>query len=250
MSSDDRPVSLEAGAPPSGAGALPTKQLRSRELRDRLIASGRTLVEAGGFAGTSMAAIARAAGCSTGALYFRFRDKEALFDCVVEAVMNDAHAQLDAWRKTGRYQGLPPERTIALCVDDYLAFVRGNAGMVRALYQRSLQDSRYLEPLRRTALAMTAVWCDAIADSAGRRADAGYVDTVRVALQFASGVLVHAVLTEPPFVPLASAAMGPRLVEMVSGFLQRAAGEPAQTSPNSRGRAPGNTASRRAVSSP
>jgi AcrR family transcriptional regulator len=248
--SDDRAVSPDADGAPSGAGALPTKQLRSRELRDRLIASGRTLVEAGGFAGTSMAAIARAAGCSTGALYFRFRDKEALFDCVVESVMDDANAQIDSWRETGRYRGLPLEHTIALCVGDYLAFVRGNSGMVRALYQRSLQDLRHLAPLRRTALAMTAVWCDAIAESAGRRDDAGFVDTVRVALQFASGVLVHAVLTEPPFVPLDSEAMAPRLVEMVSGFLQRATGEPAQTSPSSRGRAPGNTASRRAASSP
>lgn len=246
MPSPTRRAPPDAGRPPSGAGALPTKQLRSRELRDRLIASGRSLVEAGGFAGTSMADIARAAGCSTGALYFRFRDKEALFDCVVESVMNDADAQWRRWQETGRYRGLPPERTIELCVGDSLAFMRGNAGMVRAIYQRALQDMRHLEPLRRTALAMTDVWCDAIAESAGRRGDPEFVDAVRVAFQFASAVLVHAVLAQPPFVPLDSDAMARRLVEMVSGFVRAAD----QTSPRSAGAAPGNTVASRAASRP
>ena len=75
-------------------GAHPVKQERSRVLRDKLIASGRALIETGGFANTSMADIAREAGCSVGALYFRFHDKKGLFDSVVEVAMHQATEDL------------------------------------------------------------------------------------------------------------------------------------------------------------
>lgn len=206
---------------PPGMGALPAKQLRSRELRDRLIANGRALVEAGGFAKTSMADIARASGCSTGALYFRFRNKEALFDCVVDAVMTEAVAQAAARVGAGRYAGLSVADTIAICVTDFVDFARANEGMLRALYQRALHEPRHFVPIRRAAMAMTGGWCDAIALSAGRSGDAAFTHELRVAFQFASAVLVHAVISEPRYVPLHGDAMKTRLVEMVSGFALR-----------------------------
>ena len=220
-----RPSADEATDPSRpGVGALPAKQLRSRELRDRLIASGRALVEAGGFAKTSMADIARASGCSTGALYFRFRDKEALFDCVVESAMSEAVTEAVARFTDGRYRDKTLPDTIATCIADFVGIVRANEGMLRALYQRALQDARHFTPIRRAALSMTDVWCDAIAASADRSGDAAFTDELKVAFQFASAVLVHAVIADPPYVPLRSDAMTTRLIEMVSGFAQRPLG--------------------------
>jgi AcrR family transcriptional regulator len=219
---------------PPGVGALPAKQLRSRELRDRLIANGRALVEAGGFANTSMADIARASGCSTGALYFRFRDKEALFDCVVESAMSDAVTEAAARVAEGRYRGKTVPDTIATCVADFVHFARANEGMVRALYQRALHEPRHIAPMRRAALSMTGVWCEAIAASADRSGDAAFTDDLKVAFQFASAVLVHAVISDPPYVQLHSDTMKTRLIEMVSGFAQQPLGADAVTRKRSR----------------
>src|SRR5579864_3374004 len=62
---------------------LPAKQARSRVTRDRLLAAGRQLLDRGAFEATSIADIASAAGCSVGAFYHRFADKEAFFAALI-----------------------------------------------------------------------------------------------------------------------------------------------------------------------
>ena len=64
----------------------PAKQARSRETRDRLLAVGRELLDRGGFEETHIADIVRDAGCSVGAFYQRFPDKEAFFTarCILD----------------------------------------------------------------------------------------------------------------------------------------------------------------------
>lgn len=191
-------------APDGPSAALPAKQARSRELRDRLIASGRALLESGGFASTSMADIARAAGCSVGALYFRFRDKEALFDCVVEVALQRWFEGLQARVAAGHYVGRTLHGTVDVCVDDYIDLIQGNAALIRAVYQRTFDDPHRWALVRRTAVPTVATWVDAIAQCAGRAGDEAFIRQVRVAFQFVGGVLVHAVLVDPPLLKLQS----------------------------------------------
>ncbi len=204
---------------------LPARQERSRELRDRLIASARALVDGGGFAGTSMAQIASAAGCSVGVLYQRFKDKDALFDSVVHLALDEALAQLRAGALRGRYELPTLESTVQVCVADYLAFVRGHEGLVRALYQRTLVNSREWMPMRSAGYAMAQVWVDAIVRRAGRDGDQGFQRRTMVAFQFVSGTLVHAVQIQPIVVGLHDEELLPWLVEMVNGMVR--AGLPA-----------------------
>ena len=65
----------------------PARQARSRMTRDRLLAAGRHLLERGAFEATSIADIAAEAGCSVGAFYQRFADKEAFFAVVMQAAL-------------------------------------------------------------------------------------------------------------------------------------------------------------------
>jgi AcrR family transcriptional regulator len=199
--------------------ALPARQERSRELRDRLIASARALVDGGGFAGTSMAQIASAAGCSVGVLYQRFKDKDALFDSVVHLALDDALAQLRAGALHGRYELPTLEATVQVCVADYVAFVRGHEGLVRALYQRTLVNSREWMPMRSAGYAMAQVWVDAIVHRAGREGDQDFRRRAMVAFQFASGTLVHAVQIQPIVLGLHDDELLPWLVEMVNGMV-------------------------------
>lgn len=63
---------------------------RAAATRARLIASGRELFAAHGFAGTGTEAILSAAGVKRGALYHHFRDKAALFEAVCDQIGAEA----------------------------------------------------------------------------------------------------------------------------------------------------------------
>ncbi|WP_083401836.1 MULTISPECIES: TetR/AcrR family transcriptional regulator [Pseudofrankia] len=67
---------------------------RSAATRAALVAAGRRLFAAEGFAAVATEAIVAAAGVSRGALYHQFVDKTALFAAVVEAVEADVAARL------------------------------------------------------------------------------------------------------------------------------------------------------------
>ena len=73
-----------------------TQADRSAATREALIAAGRRLFAAQGFAEVSTDAIAAEAGVTRGALYHQFADKVALFDAVVDAVEADIAGRLAA----------------------------------------------------------------------------------------------------------------------------------------------------------
>ena len=78
----------------SGAVALPVHQERSRDTRDRLLAAAEEAFANKGYEGSRIADIAQAAGVSAGAVYFRFKDKEALFGGIVERFAEDARERV------------------------------------------------------------------------------------------------------------------------------------------------------------
>jgi AcrR family transcriptional regulator len=69
---------------------------RSRITRERLLAHARVLFGERGYAAVGTEEIVRAAGVTRGALYHQFRDKEALFAAVVEAVEAETTARVAA----------------------------------------------------------------------------------------------------------------------------------------------------------
>jgi AcrR family transcriptional regulator len=71
-----------------------TQADRSAATSQALVAAGRRLFAAQGFADVSTDAIAAEAGVTRGALYHQFADKVALFDAVVDAVEADIAARL------------------------------------------------------------------------------------------------------------------------------------------------------------
>jgi AcrR family transcriptional regulator len=73
-----------------------TQADRSAATREALVAAGRRLFSAQGFADVPTDAIAAEAGVTRGALYHQFADKVALFDAVVDAVEADIAARLAA----------------------------------------------------------------------------------------------------------------------------------------------------------
>lgn len=201
-------------------GAHPAKQERSRALRDKALACARELVLEGRYASTSMSDIAKAVGCSVGALYFRFHDKEALFASVVEVAMTQEVEALLAQVTQGRYAGLPLRDTVDRCVQDYVAFVQRNESMIRALYQRASDEPGYWSIVRVAAFKMVEVWIAAVAEAAGRTGDRAFMRQAGTAFWFVSSSLVHsALMIDQPVRPLSAREQVFWLNEMVMHFI-------------------------------
>jgi AcrR family transcriptional regulator len=94
---------------------------RSRATRERLLAHARALFGERGYAAVGTEEIVRAAGVTRGALYHQFRDKEALFEAVVEQVEAETTGRVAA-QVSGASDALEELRSgcrafLALCAD-------------------------------------------------------------------------------------------------------------------------------------
>ena len=87
-----------------------TQAARSASTRDALVAAGRALFAAQGFAEVGTEAIVHAAGVTRGALYHHFADKTELFAAVFEAVEADVIARIGA----GIAAAAPPDPVAAM----------------------------------------------------------------------------------------------------------------------------------------
>jgi AcrR family transcriptional regulator len=81
--------------------------MQQSETRDRLLDAGAALFAERGFSGTSVAAIAKRAGVTTGAIYSNFAGKDDLFTAVVERHMK---RQAETYRDLYSEGGAPAER--------------------------------------------------------------------------------------------------------------------------------------------
>src|SRR5690242_16936455 len=79
---------------PSERLALPVQQARSRATRERLLAAAEKVFADKGYEGARITEIAEAAGCSVGAVYFRFKDKDALFQAIAEDFTHNARQMM------------------------------------------------------------------------------------------------------------------------------------------------------------
>src|SRR5205807_6425213 len=74
--------------------ALPAQQARSRATRERILEAAETAFGEHGYENARISDIAASASCSTGAIYFRFRDKDALFLAIAESFIEQTRAGL------------------------------------------------------------------------------------------------------------------------------------------------------------
>jgi len=114
--------------------ALPAVQDRSRAMRARILKAAEAVFADEGYDGARIADIAKAAGCSVGAVYFRFKDKDALFFAIAESFAGDARARLTGLLDTNAALGL--EEMVREFVRRTAANFRAHKGMFRAIVER------------------------------------------------------------------------------------------------------------------
>ena len=117
------------------SASRPPQQARSRLTMERLLAATIAVIDAKGLAGVTVPEIAAAAGLSTGSVYRRFADKDALIKTAFLRLLEASQA--------ANQLSLPPDRFHAGSLDDALhalgralvAQYQGRTALLKALDQ-------------------------------------------------------------------------------------------------------------------
>jgi AcrR family transcriptional regulator len=110
---------------------------RGRRTRDRLVSAARTVFEERGFDGTSMGAIATAAGVSHGTVYTWFPTKEDVLHAVIDSVSEEMYSIL------GTPDVTDPIERIALANARYLEVHRQTARLLEVVAQAAVNDASF-----------------------------------------------------------------------------------------------------------
>ncbi|HKR66804.1 MAG TPA: TetR/AcrR family transcriptional regulator [Thermoanaerobaculia bacterium] len=114
-----------------------------QELRRTILDAAREAFRAEGYAAVSMRRLAEAAGCTHGNLYVHFRDKEAIFDALVE----DAFVQLEeALRVSPKITD--PVTRLRRAARAYIDFALANPGAYEFAFILRRPGARHSRPHR------------------------------------------------------------------------------------------------------
>jgi AcrR family transcriptional regulator len=112
--------------------SLPATQERSRATREKLLDAAEAVFAAKGYNGAKISDIAEEAGCSVGAVYFRFKDKDALFFAIAEEFIEDSRAGLEGVFDVNTSR----EQIVRNFVVGSAANFRKHRGLFRAIVER------------------------------------------------------------------------------------------------------------------
>jgi AcrR family transcriptional regulator len=192
------PVQWPDDSPPDGV--LPVKQQRGGRTRDRLLKAGQRLIAKRDFDSTSVADIAGAAGCSVGAFYQRFRDKDGFFGALIAQYVSEARATTVAL-----FEKFHDDRLIGALVLATATRFRGNRGLIRAAIRKQLEEPTVWEPIRRQGYFAADSFIAWQAARLGRKLTPSEIIATRFAFQVLYGTLNNAIINRPGPLDLADA---------------------------------------------
>lgn len=177
--------------PESEHWALPVQQERSLATRERIVAAAEWAFAEKGYEGARISDIAKRAGCSVGAVYFRFADKDALFFAIVESFRAGVRERLPALAASSFAS---PEEVIAAFVTGNVAQAREHRGMFRAIVEHGFDHSLAMEMMFSIRDELQAFLETSLAKFGRKYPDLSF--TVRMMSQMVYGFLITGVLNE------------------------------------------------------
>jgi len=115
----------------------PVRQARSQATLDKLLQSTESLLTGKDFESVTVAEIAMRAGVSVGALYSRFRDKDALLQCLLDRFVAEAKTTADVTLDEDRWQGASIEEIVSEFIVFLVEIHRARIGLLRELVARA-----------------------------------------------------------------------------------------------------------------
>lgn len=182
----------------------PAKQARSRETRDRLLTVGRELFERGAFEETHVADIARNAGCSVGAFYQRFPDKEAFFTILIETAVAEIIADAKQFAADESRSRAPIEQTLTNCMRHWANIFGKYQGMYQTILKRTLCGNDSWAPLRELGPLSLKYIIAMLAEKCGQTGSASFDYRVAAGFQIVFGTMINATMHKTVLLSLGS----------------------------------------------
>ena len=173
-------------------GVHPVHQTRGRRTRDRLLHAGQRLIAGHSIDTLAVADIAREAGCSVGAFYQRFRDKNAFFRALIAQYLSEGREATLA-----HYDTHNGEQLIHALVAETADRFRRYAGLIRSAIRRRMDDSTIWDPIRDSGHFNAGRFIAWLASQLGRALADDEELAVRFAFQMLYGTLNNAVINQP-----------------------------------------------------
>ncbi|MBV8976008.1 MAG: TetR/AcrR family transcriptional regulator [Alphaproteobacteria bacterium] len=180
----------KAKATPAEKWALPAQQARSLATRERLLAAAEKTFADKGYDGAKLSDIAAEAGVSVGAVYFRFKDKDALFLGVAETFVQEARARLGEFVVDDATR--PLDEVVRTFVMRTAANFAAHRGLFRAIIERGFEHKPVLDIMFALRDEIARSLQDAL--SARVRDKQALGDAIRVATQMIYGFLLIGIL--------------------------------------------------------
>jgi len=131
------------------------RQARSRATHARILDAAEAIVAGRGFEGAGVAMVVQRAGCSVGAFYSRFRDKQDLLAALHERFSAEASERIEASLDPGRWSREPLPRCLHGLVSALIDLHRRRRGLARAFVIEGQRDAAF--QARRDQLFQRAV---------------------------------------------------------------------------------------------
>jgi len=170
--------------------ALPVQQQRSRATRERLLAAAEKVFAEKGYDGAKLSDIAEEACVSVGAVYFRFKDKDALFQAIAETFTEDARTRIGGYIVEARQKPVEDVlRDFVMCTAESFGAHRG---LFRAIIERGLDHPGVMTVMFALRDEIARALEDVLRAHGGDTAEIG--DSVRTATQMIYGFLLLGIL--------------------------------------------------------
>jgi AcrR family transcriptional regulator len=117
------------------------KQRRSQQSYDRMIQAATALLEEGGIAALTLAAVSRRSRVSIGSIYCRVESKEALIREVQAVVLQHMEKEFSLLLSRVRRKALPLRELIPTLVHELAQYLRRHAALLAAFMQQGDHDA-------------------------------------------------------------------------------------------------------------
>jgi AcrR family transcriptional regulator len=176
------------------------KQERSRATMQRILDAAFELFAREGFDAASPADIAKEADLTTGSIYRRFPDKDAILYTIVEAYGRTRRPEVDKLTDPVRWLGKSPQDILEVYLEMLFSSYEIDNGMLRIIERRRLVDplvDKMFTELHLNVINRYSILLEPFADELG-------VGDVRARFarihQLIRGILVHRILPNPEII--------------------------------------------------
>lgn len=200
-------------------GIIPARQARSEATFGALVDAGRKFLETKTFDEMTIGEVAKSAGASVSSFYARFKDKETYFAFIQERAMTEVEEDLAGFLATLSVDPRDDRLLIAKVARFWVNIYRKNRGVYRASYKHAAATRDVWAPFKKTGHKVALMVAEKLRRHFSVTDRTFSEKDLRVALQFANGMLINAAINEPGPVSIEDTEMERYVARLILSML-------------------------------